>query len=219
LTSALLCCQIFISIEQVRGNFSAMIQHVTQGLSIMREHHARPSLDAVGTLVPAHKDQLPLLDVFIIKLFAIPCKFTEPQAATGMVVTTASEHHGECQEVRTLAPDMRTRLTRIAASTLSFLDKLLHVRTAAGALELLDEKAFLLGSLESWLVDTELLDAGPELLSVSFMRLFHGVMRAILLGAIASSPDFDAELQIEKNRLRDIASYVEDGLSAYPGAV
>ena len=35
LISALLCCLIFISIEQVQGHYSEMIKHVIQGLSIM----------------------------------------------------------------------------------------------------------------------------------------------------------------------------------------
>ncbi|KAJ5298373.1 NAD(P)-binding protein [Penicillium atrosanguineum] len=72
LKSALLCCQIFISIEQVRENYAAMAQHIVRGLSIMYEYRARPHVVAASRLVPAHHGQLPLLDVFIIKLFAAP---------------------------------------------------------------------------------------------------------------------------------------------------
>ncbi|KFA70089.1 hypothetical protein S40285_03321 [Stachybotrys chlorohalonatus IBT 40285] len=43
---ALFCCQIFISIEQIRGNYVAMVQHIIQGFRIMREHRARPILTA-----------------------------------------------------------------------------------------------------------------------------------------------------------------------------
>jgi hypothetical protein len=60
--SALLCCQIFISIEQVRGNFAAMALHIIQGLRIMYEHRARPTFGTANRLVPAHHDQLPFLD-------------------------------------------------------------------------------------------------------------------------------------------------------------
>ncbi len=63
LKSALLCCQIFISIEQVRKNYTAMGQHIIRGLRIMHEYRARPEFVAPNKLVPAHQDQLPLLDV------------------------------------------------------------------------------------------------------------------------------------------------------------
>lgn len=77
LKSALLCCQILISIEQVRKNYAAMAQHIIRGLRIEHEYRARPSLVATSKLMPAHYDQLPFLDVFIIKLFAIPCRFAD----------------------------------------------------------------------------------------------------------------------------------------------
>ncbi|KAF7547651.1 hypothetical protein G7Z17_g7583 [Cylindrodendrum hubeiense] len=53
---ALLCCQIFISIEQVRGNYAAMAQHIIQGLRIMHEYRARPTFIAANKLVPAHHE-------------------------------------------------------------------------------------------------------------------------------------------------------------------
>jgi hypothetical protein len=59
LKSALLCCQIFISIKQVRSNYGAMAQHIIRGLGIMREHRARPTFAAGDQLVPVLHDQLP----------------------------------------------------------------------------------------------------------------------------------------------------------------
>lgn len=227
LRAALLCCQIFISIEQVRGDYAAMARHIIQGLKIMREHRARPSLVAENELAPAHHDQLPLIDVFIIKLFAAPCKFAEPPATADASEMTASpcpisphQHSVESPDLRTIAPNIRTELTRIATSTLDFLGKVSHVTSAENALRLLSEKAALLDSLESWLIDLEhvhmeMRPPGAELISVSFMRLFHQILKLILLGALDSSPDLHDELRTGYDRLQDMASNVAERLKGY----
>lgn len=227
LKSALLCCQIFISIEQVQGNYAAMAQHIIQGLRIMHEYRARPNFVAANKVVPAHHDQLPLLDVFIIKLFAAPCKFADPPATADISGTTVAacltspyQQPVESRNLRTIAPDMRAELTRIAASTLELLGKVTHVESAGNALRLLSEKASLLDSLESWLIDLELVHTetrhpAPELISVSFMRLFHQILRIILLGVLDSSPDLYAKLQTEYDQLQSIASNVGERVKAY----
>ncbi|KAJ5123147.1 hypothetical protein N7448_009244 [Penicillium atrosanguineum] len=211
LKSALLCCQIFISIEQVRENYAAMAQHIVRGLSIMYEYRARPHVVAASRLVPAHHGQLPLLDVFIIKLFAAPCKIADPPA-------TADP--GESRDFRTIVPHMRTKLTRITASTLEFLGKVSRVKSIGNALRLLSEKTALLDSLESWLIDlqlfqTEIGPPGPEPISVSFMRLFHLILKIVLLGVLDSSPCLYHELWTEKDRLQGVANNVEKRVRAY----
>ncbi|KAH7137017.1 hypothetical protein B0J13DRAFT_587133 [Dactylonectria estremocensis] len=227
LKSALLCCQIFISIEQVRGNYAAMAQHIIQGLRIMHEYRARPTFVAANELVPAHHGQLPFLDVFIIKLFAAPCKFAEPPATTDISGTTVSvclisphQQPLKSRHLRTIAPDMRTELTRIATSTLEFLGKVSHAESAGNALRLLSDKASLLDSLESWLIDlelarTEIRPPGLELISVSFMRFFHQILKIVLLGALDSSPDVYAKLRTENDRLQGVASNVGERVKAY----
>jgi hypothetical protein len=227
LKSALLCCQIFISIEQMRGNYAAMAQHIIQGLRIMHEYRARPNFVAANKLMPAHHDQLPFLDVFVIKLFAAPCKFADPPATADISGTTVSvclisphQQPVESRNLRTIAPDMRTELARIAASTLEFLGKVSHVESAGNALRLLSEKASLLDSLESWLIDLELVHTeirplGPELISVSFLRFFHQILKIVLLGALDSSPDLYAELRTENDRLQGVASNVDERVKAY----
>ncbi|OAL23472.1 hypothetical protein AYO22_06522 [Fonsecaea multimorphosa] len=227
LKSVLLCCQIFISIEQVRKNYTAMAQHIIQGLRIMHEHRARPGLLAGQKLVPAHHDQLPLLDVFIIKLFAAPCKFADPPPPTTADAggTTLFAPHqmpvGAC-DLRTIAPDMRTGLTRIAASTLDFLDKVSQVQSVESALGLLPQKAALLDSLESWLLDLDLVQktdvarpSSPEPISVSFLRLFHLVLKIVLMGALNPSPDLGAQLRTDTDRLQDVANNVGERVRAY----
>lgn len=227
LKSALLCCQIFISIEQVRGNYAAMAQHIIRGLRIMHEYRTRPDFVATNRLAPAHPDQLPFLDVFIIKLFAAPCRFADPSATAdisgAMVYVCSIPSHQQSVESRhlcTIAPDMRTELTRIAASTLEFLGKVSQVGSMGNAARLQSEKATLLDSLESWLVDLELVQTeirrpGPELVSVSFMRFFHLILKIVLLGALDSSPDLYADLQTENDHLQGIANDISERLKNY----
>ena len=227
LKSALLCCQIFISIEQVRKNYAAMAQHIIHGLRIMQEYRAQPDLVAANKLVPAHHDQLPFLDVFIIKLFAAPCKFADPPATADVSGTTLSaclisphQQPVESRDLRKIAPDMRTELTRIAASTLEFLGKMSQVDTVGNALLLQSEKAALLDSLESWLINLELLQteigsSTPEPISVSFLRLLHLILKIVLLGALDSSPDLYAELRTENDRLQSIANNVGERVKDY----
>ncbi|OLN88084.1 hypothetical protein CCHL11_00238 [Colletotrichum chlorophyti] len=234
LRSALLCCQVFISIEQVKGNYGAMAQHIVQGLGVLRNCRVRSQFaaaDAAIKFAPAYHGRMPLLDVFIVKLFAAPCKFADPPAPTisdmGETKGAGSDVSPHAQlaglrkpHVRTIAPDMRTELTRIAATTLEFLDRVSHVESPDDALRLLFDKASLLDSLESWLSDLELVlaDVGPhqpEPLSLSFLRLFHQILKIVLLGALHSSPDEDAKLQIEIGRLYRMASFVEEGFKAY----
>lgn len=227
LKSALLCCQIFISIEQVRKNYAAMAQHIIRGLRIMHEYRARPYFVAANKLVPAHHDQLPFLDVFIIKLFAAPCKFADLSATADVSGTTSSvclisphQQPVESRDLRTIAPNMRTELTRIAASTLEFLGKVSQVESVEIALQLLSEKACLLDSLESWHVDLELVQTeiglpGSEPISVSFLRLFHLILKIVLLGALDSSSDRYAELRTENDRFQDVANNVGKRVRTY----
>ena len=217
LKSALLCCQIFISIEQVRGNYGSMIQHMIRGLGIMREYHVRSYLDPV----PRHKDQLPFLDVFIIKLITAPCKFADipaPSCGTPASSISPSKQPIESQDLRKLAPNLRTELTRIAASTLKFLDQLSAGASAAAIAWLLSEKTAVLDALESWLTDLKLTQTQNELqepVSVSFLRLFHQILKIILLGTINSSPETDTQLKTENDRLQDLATIVDERVKAY----
>jgi hypothetical protein len=227
LRSALICCQLLVSIEQVREDYAAMAQHIIQGLRIMHEYRARPDFDTANKLVLVNHDQLPFLDVFIIKLFAAPCKFPEAPTQSVVGATTLSaclmpshQEPIESRNLRAIAPDMRTDLTRIAMSTLEFLGKVSQVKSVGEAVRLLSEKAALLKSLESWLIDLELVqtDIGfpsSEPLSVSFLRFFHQILKIVVLGALESSADLDAELRIENDRLQDVANRVGERVRAY----
>lgn len=220
LKSALLCCQIFISIEQVRKNFGAMARHIILGLNIMHEYRARPSFVSPNNFVPANHDQLPLLDVFIIKMFAAPCKFTDPSAVVEASGTLSHQQSAESHDLRTIIPDMRTELKRVSALTLDFLDRVSRIGNEGAALQLLPEKTALLNSLESWLINlesvqVELQPLRSEPISVSFLRIFHSILKLVLLGALDFSPSIYAELQTENDRLQALANNVGERVSAY----
>ena len=227
LKSALLCCQIFISIEQVRKNYSAMAQHIVRGLKIMHEYRARPAFTAANKLVSAYQDRLPFLDVFIIKLFVAPCNFVDPPTSADISETTLSvfliSPHQQpvgTRDLRTIAPNVRTQLTSIAVSTLEFLGRVSQVKCVEVALRLLSEKAALLESLELWHINLELFQTrirppSVEPISVSFLRFYHLVLKIVLLGALESSSDLDAKLRTENDRLQGIADNLGERVRDY----
>ncbi|KAJ4294084.1 hypothetical protein N0V90_007773 [Kalmusia sp. IMI 367209] len=106
---------------------------------------------------------------------------------------------------------MRTQLTKIATSTLEFLSKVSEVKSVEIALRLLAEKAALLDSLNSWLVELELFQTefgllSPEPISVSFLRFFHQILKIVLLMALDVSPDLLTKLRTENDRLQSVAN-------------
>ncbi|KAK0649717.1 hypothetical protein B0T16DRAFT_445421 [Cercophora newfieldiana] len=221
LKSALLCCQVFISIEQARANYGAMAQHMIKGLGILREARAK-SQQAAPT-----NDKLPSLDVFIIKLFAAPCKYSEAPTTpdTGrtpepVYMTPPYEQGVEAPRLRKIAPDNRAELLRISTSTLEFLDKVSLVTTPAGSVpQLQAEKTSLLSAMESWVEDLDAVHAGstsPEPLSISFLRYFHQALKVVLIGTLSTPSDLlRAEIQTENGRLQGIADDVTDRVKAY----
>ncbi|KAF4454864.1 Transcriptional regulatory protein moc3 [Fusarium austroafricanum] len=216
LKSALLCCQVLISVEQVRSNFAAMSLHIIRGLNIMREYKARPYLTANG-LMPARHSGLPFLDVFIIKMFAAPCKFTEQkEAETASTMTPPTEAGND----RKLAPNMRTELTKMATSTIELLAGVTRVESAEKALGLLAERDTLLGTLDSWLGDLETLQkethsGEPEPIADIFLRILFLILRIVLLGTLKTSPEIEAQLRTENEQLQNVASDVNERLKHY----
>ncbi|KAF4988849.1 hypothetical protein FGRMN_9523 [Fusarium graminum] len=201
LKSALLCCQVLISVEQVRGNFSAMALHLIRGLNIMREYQPRPYL-TLGGLMPPRYACLPTLDVFTIKMFAAPCRFSEPPAKSTSIITPPAESSSD----RRLAPNMKTELVRIATSTLEFLSRVSRARPESEVSSLIRDREALLDSLDVWInaLDTLQAETRPqeEPIQASFLRLFHLVLRIVLLGNLDTSTDLDAELRTDNERLQ-----------------
>ncbi|RBA19172.1 hypothetical protein FPRO05_10101 [Fusarium proliferatum] len=216
LKSALLCCQVLISVEQVRGNFSAMGLHIVRGLNILREYHARPYLTTDG-LMPARHSGLPALDVFIIKLFAAPCRFTEQQPSEALSIMTPPV---ETRSDRKLAPNMRAELTKVATSTISLLARVTETQSEEQAQSILSERGDLLDGLESWLGALESLQketqpGEPESISDNFLRILYLILKIILLGILETSSNLDAKLREESKQLQDLANLVNERLKDY----
>ncbi|KAF5627425.1 transcriptional regulatory moc3 [Fusarium sp. NRRL 52700] len=201
LKSTLLCCQVLISVEQVRGNFAAMGLHVIRGLNILREYRARPYLTANGLKTARHSG-LPSLDVFIIKLFAAPCKFTERQTLEASSILTAPVETND----RKLAPNMRAQLTKVGTSTIALLEKTKDIQSEEQAQSLLLERKGLLDGLDSWLGALESLQS--KSMSDNFLRIFYLILKIILLGTLETSPNLDAKLKEESKQLQGLANLV-----------
>ncbi|CEJ82076.1 Putative C6 zinc finger domain protein [[Torrubiella] hemipterigena] len=221
--SALLCCEMFISIEQSRGNFSAMAQHIMGGLRIMHEQRARPGFgDQVAgeqSFIPAQWPVLPLLDIFVIKLFAAPCKYADLVAAGVSVKVTPSDVPAT-QHARKLVPNMKAQLTKIAESVISFLNQVSQLQSAAAAPELLLEKRNILASLVEWATATNLIEKetqpiGNELLSLQFAQLLYGILQIIVLSALNSSAQLYEQLQDEINKVQRMAALVTAGVAEF----
>ncbi|KAJ4114767.1 hypothetical protein NW768_011321 [Fusarium equiseti] len=204
LKSALLCCQVLISVEQVRGNFSAMGIHIVRGLNIMREYRARPYL-VQGALIPAKHSDLPSLDIFIIKMLAAPCKFTEQPATEAMMMTPPAEITND----RKIAPNMRTGIRRIADSAIQLLDNISFIKSEREAGELLGERQRLLELLEEWHRGFD----ASESRSVNdcFLTLLHHILRVVLLGSL----DYGERFQAENEKIQAIANEINDRLKDY----
>ncbi|SCO85993.1 uncharacterized protein FRV6_10120 [Fusarium oxysporum] len=215
LKSALLCCQVLISVEQVRGNFSAMGLHIIRGLSILHEYRARPYLTTDG-LMPARHTGLPSLDIFIIKLFAAPCRFTEQQPSeSSSIMTPPTETHD-----RKLAPNMRAELTKVATSTTVLLERVTKTHSEEDTHSLLSERRSLLDGLDSWLgaletLQKETLPGEPESISDNFLRILYLILKIILLGTLETSPDLDARLREDSKQLQELANLVNERLKDY----
>ncbi|CAF3518273.1 hypothetical protein SNK05_010823 [Fusarium graminearum] len=214
LKSALICCQVLISVEQVRGNFSAMGVHIVRGLNIMREYRARPYLSETNILIPASHKDLPSIDIFIIKFFAAPCKFTEqPTANTTSMLTPPAEVSTD----RKIAPNMRPGIRQIADLVINFLNQVSIINSEQRASELLVEKERLLNSLNDWYKDFEMAQTVGEIMTVNhcFLKLLHTVMRVVLLGTLDYETDFDGRLKDENESIQALTDEINERLRDY----
>ncbi|KAF5240682.1 hypothetical protein FAUST_4208 [Fusarium austroamericanum] len=214
LKSALICCQVLISVEQARGNFSAMGVHIVRGLNIMREYGARPYLSETNVFIPAKHKDLPTIDIFIIKLFAAPCKFTEqPTTNTTSMLTPPAEVSTD----RKIAPNMQPGIRRIADLVIDFLNQVSLIESEQRALELLDEKERLLELLNTWYGDFEAAQTAEESMTVNdcFLRLLSMIMRVVLLGTLDHETDFDGRLKNGSERIQALTDEINERLKDY----
>jgi hypothetical protein len=184
----------------------------------MRESRARPYLVAPHTLMPANHKELPLLDRFVIKLFSAPSRFAEPRAIAGLNETARRK---DFSELRTIVPDVRTELTRIATLILKFLNEVSQENSVGDVVRLLYRRSSLLDSLDLWSSALELVHSGvrcpgSELISITFIRLFRLILRVVVLDTLEHSPESYAELRITNARLQNMAILLDGRLKTYP---
>lgn len=88
--AALVCCQMFVSIEVMMGDYATAFQHFLQGLRIMYQYRNRPGVSDTGRVVPCFNLGFPHLDEFAIKLFAsgYPGKHMSPCESEHTIINT-----------------------------------------------------------------------------------------------------------------------------------
>ena len=224
--SALLCCQVFISIELVRNDHAAAMQHFTRGLRIMHEYRARAGFDENGTFIQRGSAHIPFLDIFVIKMYAAPCMFTEQllQASNVKALSfepsdTDHQRSDESSKLPKLAPDSRTLLARMARSVADFLDKVFRVNLQDEANALVSEKIALLEDLEEWEAGFRSF-RGPTCsenrdLSDAFTLLFYQILKVVLTTTLDASTEVSSKLQAEFNCLGESATMVSERAQKY----
>ena len=226
LKSALLCCQLFISIELVRNDHAAAMLHFTRGLKIMHEYRARAGFNHKGVFIPRGSAEMPFLDIFVIKMYAAPCRFTEQllQASNARMLSltrsdTAHQRPDESSKLPELAPDSRTLLGRIAKSVLDFLDKVFLVNTQDEANALVPKKMTLLKDLEEWETSFRSFrgvePSEKHFLSNTFTFLFYQILKAVMTIALDSSAEVSPKLQAEFDLLSELATDVSGRAEKY----
>ena len=221
LKSAILCCQVFISIELIRNDHAAATQHFNRGLNIMHQYRARAGFNNKGIFIPRGSAQVPSLDVFVIKMYAAPCKFTDllsHASDTTMLCTLGSgtgyQRPNESSKLPKLAPDSRTQLARIAGSVLYFLDKISRVTSQEEANPLIFEKMALIKDLEEWEASFQSF-RGPEnsenlMLANVFTLLLYQILKVVMTMALDSSLEVNPKLRAEFDWLDEIARKVSE---------
>lgn len=121
--SVLLCCQVFISIDLVLGDYASGIQHFLYGLRIMHQYRSRPAVRDDGQVLMPSSVNLPHLDLFIIKLFASGHR-TERQTVGSRPHMNDAAHATETP----MQEQARNELAVISIRTSEFLGNLSKLR-------------------------------------------------------------------------------------------
>jgi hypothetical protein len=146
--SALLCCELFISIEVVQKNYFSAAQHFLYGLRIMKEYATRPSIDQSGNLSPTKNFDMPQIDVFILKLFA-----PHPEPLTE---DAKRELDLESYSFIMLIRSARAQLEQVAELIFDLVQRITTLSTSNEGFNLLEEKKWILTLLQDWYADIQM---------------------------------------------------------------
>ncbi|KAK9424781.1 putative Zn(2)-C6 fungal-type domain-containing protein [Seiridium unicorne] len=199
--AALQCCQLFFSVEIMQHNYAAAIQHLAQGLRIMRDWRIRTYLNEKGDIMPPENPDLPQVDMFALKVFFAPCPGSRRMAKHSQMNGRPRTSHERTLVAMIEDPDRtehirtgRMKLLDIANTTFDFLAD--TGRSDPAALELGDRKRDLLHQLEVWDSLAKHLrqkdgTVWPVRIDEVAMFLFHQVLRLIVTSCVHSSKNTD----------------------------
>lgn len=212
--SALLCCQLFISIETMLGNFTAGLRHLIYGLRIMHQYRSRSIVRDDCSVLLCSDVHLPALDSFVIKLFASGYPADKE---------TAGHDKGHVSHVPVAASIMlckqaRRELAALSAQVLEFQGKLSGMRNHRSFTELQAWREQILHLLQSWehlyssmlhelLVDRFAISVRFE---AAFSVLLHRVLNISVSLAMSSSSDDLGTLENEFQTLNKFAAFVTE---------
>ncbi|VUC27409.1 unnamed protein product [Clonostachys rosea] len=217
--AALLCCQMFISIETMLGNYAAGMRHFIYGLRIMHQYRARPTVNLDGQLEPCNNVPLPALDCFLIKLFASGRPVSKP-----MPIQRTSDANPGLFDV-SLQEQSRAELAALSSQVLQFLDQVSHMQTSRQVNDMEVSKAQILARLESWdwmytqslktLMVVDNMPVGSKLKFGSiFTLLLHGVLKVVVSLAMSSSPADLDRVDTEFQNLTNISNVATEARRA-----
>jgi hypothetical protein len=172
----LLCCQIFISIETLQRHHTTAVQHFIRGLSIMHNYNVRPAFDSMGNLVPSKYSDLPLVDVFAIKLLM----HHPPMQGGSKISSTGGDDGGS----KAVLSHLRGSLLLISESVLELLHKISSIRSKDEGVALLVEKLALLSRLDDWQTKA-LAFFASQCIAISksadacYLLLFHAALKLV----------------------------------------
>ncbi|RDW61668.1 hypothetical protein BP5796_11560 [Coleophoma crateriformis] len=227
---ALICCQLFISIEAALSNYVSALQHFVRGLQIMHQNRIRPSLDKMGRFVASRAGyrDLPQLDLYILKLFLSPCPIQPLQisgtkmfdqqgqgsASTQGTIGIAFDHPTASQRV--FAEQARIQLDSIALSISHLVDTISCLTSTAQATSILHERSRLLEQLYVW--QTTFKDLYHALeneqwhptarFCLGFTFLLHPVLRVITVLSIGASSMQESNVQQDFHEMTKIAEII-----------
>lgn len=195
--TSLLCCQMFIGIEVRLANFTLAVQHFIRGLRIMYQYHSRPSLDSEGCITPSSGADLPLLDLFVIKLFASANPIAwQMERPPGWRVDVSSARPNYVP----LRSQARLELANLSTQVAALLSQVAILRSQHQVQELQQKRVMLLEALQNWhtfyaepIRDLMSSDISIRLrYAIAFSPFLHRILVNITSLALASSTrEFD----------------------------
>ncbi|CAI6088519.1 unnamed protein product [Clonostachys chloroleuca] len=220
--AALLCCQMFISIETMLGNYTAGMRHFIYGLRIMHQHRARPTVNPNGQLEPCNNVPLPALDCFLIKLFASGRPDAKP-----MPINRSSDTDTGLFDI-SLQEQSRGELAALSSQVLQFLDQVSRMQTSRQVQDLEVSKAHILARLESWdwvytqslrtIMYAHKMPVGLKFGAI-FTLLLHGVLKVVVSLAMSSAPADLGRVEADFQNLTNISNAATEARKAAAGRV